>query len=55
MGLHQRGDRELTVTFPPDQVDAAADLLGCRRRRQLTDAQRERLAALAAEYRFARQ
>jgi hypothetical protein len=34
--VRQRGDRELTVSFPPDQLPAVADLLKIRRRRRLS-------------------
>ena len=41
----QRGDRELQVTFGPERLDAVAELLKARKKRQLTDEQREKLVA----------
>jgi hypothetical protein len=46
--VHQRGDTEVTVTFPPDRLDAVAAVLKARRRRQLTEAERARRAAAVA-------
>lgn len=45
-------DRELSVSFHPAQLEEVAELLQARRRRQLTDEERERLAAIGAAFRF---
>ena len=45
--VHQRGDREMTVVFSPDRLDAVASLLKARKRRQLSEAQRARLLAIS--------
>ncbi len=50
--VRQRGDSEVTVTFPPDCLDAVANLLQAKRRRRLSDAHKASLAASNAEFRF---
>jgi hypothetical protein len=50
--LHQNGDREATVVIPNDQFERAAEIIRARRRRQLSDSERRRLAEIGAEYRF---
>ncbi len=50
--VRQRGDSEVTITFPPDCLDAVAALLQARRRRQLSPDQRERLVAMGSANRF---
>jgi hypothetical protein len=44
--LHQRGDREARVLFPPDRLDSVAGLLRARRRVRLSPEERERRRAL---------
>jgi hypothetical protein len=44
--VHQRGDREVRVLVAPDMLDAIADLLRARRKRQVSEAERDRLAAI---------
>jgi hypothetical protein len=46
----QRGDSELTVTFEPEHLEQVADLLKARRKRQISDSERQRLAAMSREH-----
>jgi hypothetical protein len=48
--VHQRGDREVRVLFGPEILDAVADLLRARRRRQVSDAERQRLRSLSEQH-----
>jgi hypothetical protein len=50
--VHQDGSDGVTVLFPVDQFDAVAALLLPRRRRVVSEAERERLRTLGAKYRF---
>jgi len=47
--LHQRGDDEASVTFPPEAIESVASILVLRRRRKVTDEQRRRLAEMRAK------
>jgi hypothetical protein len=47
VGTSQRGDRELTIIFPPDQLGQIADILNAKRRPVLSDRERSRRAELA--------
>jgi hypothetical protein len=49
--VHQRGDREVRVLFPPERLDAVAELLRARRRVRLSPEERERRKALMARMR----
>lgn len=56
-GLHfvtvpQDGDDGVTVVFPVDKFAQIAKLMLPRRRRQVSDAERARLAAMGAGFRF---
>jgi hypothetical protein len=51
---HQRGDTEVTILIPVDQLDNAATIVHARKRRRLTDEQKARLAAASAGTRFSR-
>jgi hypothetical protein len=46
VAVKQRGDHEVNVTFPPERLDAVADLLQARRRIILSDAERARRTEL---------
>jgi hypothetical protein len=50
--IHQNGDSEWTFLFNVDQFDAVAAIVGPRRRRQLTEADRARLAEMGRGTRF---
>jgi hypothetical protein len=50
----QRGDREITVLVDAEHLDAAAGILKARRRRRLTEEQRERLVAAGQRNWFSR-
>jgi len=50
--IWQDGSDGCTVLFPVDLLDQVADLLKLRRRRRLTEEQRERLSALGHRHRF---
>jgi hypothetical protein len=50
--VHQRGDREVTVVFPPAVFPAVAALLRPRRRRRLSPEQAAAGAARLAPYHF---
>jgi hypothetical protein len=50
--LHQNGDREATVVIPNDQFERAAEIIRARRRRQVSDSERRRLAQAGAKFRF---
>jgi hypothetical protein len=52
--LTTRGDAEIVVTVPVDHAPAVVALLRPYRRRQLSDAQRERLRVLSAAHGFQR-
>jgi hypothetical protein len=52
--VRQRGDAECRVTFPPDRLDTVAELLQARRKRQVSEATRQRLIEVGAAGRFAR-
>lgn len=39
--IHQRGDREVSVTFPPSMLDSVADVLRAKRRPVRSPAQQE--------------
>jgi hypothetical protein len=47
LALHQRGDREFSATFPPDALAEVADIIQARRRRQVSEGERARLAGLS--------
>jgi hypothetical protein len=49
---HQIGDREASATFPPEALEAVAEVLALRRRRQLSDTERRRLVEATAGTRF---
>jgi hypothetical protein len=49
--IHQRGDSEIRVVFDRVHLDAVCRLLKARRRRQVSPAERDRLAALSEKYR----
>ena len=48
----QDGADGATVLFPADKLDEVADLLKLRRRRYISEQERERLAGLGRRYRF---
>jgi hypothetical protein len=48
--VHQRGDHEVRVLFGPETLDAVADLLRARKRRQVSDAERQRLRSLSEQH-----
>jgi hypothetical protein len=50
----QIGGGEVNCSFPPDRLDAVAEVLGARRRRRLSEEQRERLVAAGQAGRFSR-
>jgi hypothetical protein len=50
--IHQRGDREASLTFPPEALEAVAAVLALRRRRRLSDDRRRQLAEVSAGTRF---
>jgi hypothetical protein len=52
--VHQRGDREVRCLFPPERLDAVAELLQARRKRQVSEATRQRLIEVGAAGRFVR-
>jgi hypothetical protein len=52
--VHQQGDREIRVLFPSERLDAVAELLRARRKRQVSEATRQRLIEVGAAGRFSR-
>jgi len=48
----QDGADGATVLFPADKLDEVADLLKLRRRRRMSERERQRLAGLGRAYRF---
>ena len=50
--LHQDGDDGLTVLFPVERFHEVATLMKPRRRRVLSDAERQRLREMGAKYAF---
>ncbi len=48
--VHQGGDDGLTVLFPVEKVAAVAKIMRPRRRRQVSEAERERLAEMSEEF-----
>lgn len=52
--VHQRGDSECSVTFQPEHLENVAQLLQARRRRQVPEAERQRLAQMSATHGFKR-
>lgn len=50
--VHQEGDEELSVTFPPEVLPAVADLLEAKRRVHLTPEQKEVAVARIAKFRY---
>lgn len=50
--IHQDGDDGVTVLFQVDQFDAVAEVMKPRRRRIVSEAERERLRTLGAKYGF---
>jgi hypothetical protein len=46
----QEGDQELRVVIAPNFLDQAAELIKARRKRQISDSQRQRLAELSREH-----
>jgi hypothetical protein len=53
--VHQRGDTEVTVTFPIKMVDLVATMLGARKRRRMSAEQREARATQLAAVRPVRE
>jgi hypothetical protein len=51
--VHQRGDSEVTVVFPPEEFPAVASLLQARKRRRVSDEQARAGAERLARYRHA--
>jgi hypothetical protein len=47
---HQVGDKEASFIFPPDQLDAVAEVLKAKRKRRVSDAERARLASLSQRH-----
>lgn len=52
--VHQRGDRECTVTFRPEHLPEILPLLGPYVRRQVSEEERRRLVAMSAAHGFRR-
>ncbi len=52
--VHQRGDTEITVLFPPEGFPAVADLLRARKRRRVAEDQARAGAARLARHRRVR-
>ena len=50
--VYTDGSDGVTVLFPPERLDEVADLLRLRRRRRVSDQERQRLAALGRQYGF---
>jgi hypothetical protein len=50
--LHQDGADGVTVLFPVDHFDAVAEIMRPRRRRVVSESERERLRILGAKYGF---
>jgi hypothetical protein len=50
--VHQDGDRECIVIFPPEVLPQVAEVLGAKKRRQLSEEHRQRLSESNARYRF---
>lgn len=50
--LWQNGSDGVTVLFPPDRLEDVAALLHLRRRRRVSDKERDRLRALGVKYGF---
>ncbi len=48
--VHQGGDDGLTVLFPVEKVAAVAKIMRPRRRRQVSEAERERLAEMSEKF-----
>jgi hypothetical protein len=46
------GSDGVTVVFPPDRLEEVAELLKLRRRRRITDQERDRLTELGRRHRF---
>lgn len=46
--LHQAGDREWTVVLPVDHLDTVCEIIYARRRRQVSEEERARLAVMSA-------
>jgi hypothetical protein len=54
VAVHQDGSDGVTAVFPVERFDAVAALLIPRRRRVVSEAERERLRAMSAQYGFRR-
>jgi hypothetical protein len=52
--VRQRGDTEVRVILPPECLDAVAQARQARRRRQVSEATRQRLIEVVAAGRFSR-
>jgi hypothetical protein len=50
--VHTDGSDGVTVLFPPEHLDQVADLLQLRRRRRISEGERQRLAALGRKHGF---
>ncbi len=50
--VYTDGSDGVTVLFPPERFEEVADLLRLRRRRRVSDQERQRLAALGRQYGF---
>lgn len=50
--LHQRGDRECTVTFDPSHLEEVLQVLSPYKRRQVSEEERQRLASIGARTRL---
>jgi hypothetical protein len=47
---HQRGDREIRVLFPVDRLDEVCAVIQAKRRRQVSEAERLRLAEMGRRH-----
>ena len=52
--VHQRGDSEVRVLFGPDRLDDVASVLKARRKRKISEAERQRLATVGKAHLFPR-
>ena len=50
--LRQRGDREASITFPPEGLEAVAGILRLKTRQRLSEDHRRRLIEAGAVHRF---
>lgn len=47
----QRGDTEINATFPRERIEDVAQLLHAKRRRRVSDTQKQRLVEMSAAFR----